>query len=63
MGSKAYLFLVNANTATAKRISVEVTGIDGERVFLKTALPHDARVVLSGAEYLQDGAAVDVAKN
>jgi len=63
VGNKAYLFLVGANTTTAKRVQVEVSGIDGDRVFLKTPLPRDARVVMSGAEYLQDGAAVDVAKN
>ena len=63
VGNKASLFLVNANTTTAKRVQVEVAGIDGDRVFLETLLPRDASVVTSGAEYLQEGAVVDVAKN
>jgi len=62
VGSKAYLFLVNANATTAQRVQVEVAGIDGERVFLKTLLPRDASIVTSGAEYLQDGSVVEVAK-
>ena len=60
---KAYLFFVEANSTKAKRIQVDVAGIDGDRVFLDTPLPRDASVVNSGAEYLQDGAAVNVAGN
>jgi len=63
VGNKAYLFLVQANAMTATRVQVEVVGMDGGRVFLKTPLPREASIVTSGAEYLQDGMAVDIAKN
>jgi RND family efflux transporter MFP subunit len=54
-GDKACLFLVGTNGSLAKRVEVEMAGIDGQRVFLKTSLPRDASVVVSGAEYLRDG--------
>jgi len=63
VGGKAWLFLVDVNAATVKRVAVEIAGIDGDRVFLSTLLPREASVVTSGAEYLQDGTAVDLAKN
>jgi RND family efflux transporter MFP subunit len=54
-GDKARLFLVGVNGSLAKRVEVEMAGIDGQRVFLKTPLPREASVVVSGAEYLRDG--------
>ena len=63
VGGKAWLFLVDVNAATVKRVAVEIAGIDGDRVFLSTLLSREASVVTSGAEYLQDGTAVDLAKN
>jgi RND family efflux transporter MFP subunit len=62
-GGKAFLFFVEANSTKAKRVQVDVAGIDGDRVFLDTPLPRDASVVISGAEYLQDGAVVNLAGN
>jgi RND family efflux transporter MFP subunit len=63
VGRKSSLFLVEANASVAKRVQVDVSGIDGERVFLKTLLPRDASIVISGAEYLQDGVPVEASKN
>lgn len=61
-GEKAVLFLVAPGATTARRVEVRVELIDGESAWLRTALPADASVVASGAEYLRDGAAVTVAK-
>jgi len=63
VGNKAFLFLVDAKAVTARRVLVEVAGLDDGRVYLTTLLPRGAKVVTSGVEYLQDGAAVTVANN
>lgn len=59
-GGKAALFVVDAAGRVARRVSVDVEVVDGTRVFLRTALPSDARVVVTGSQYLQDGTAVNV---
>lgn len=55
------VFILDAGSAKVRRVGVEVGEIDRGRVFLRTPLPRDARVVTAGAEYLLDGMAVEVA--
>ncbi len=55
----ASLFVI-ASDAQAQRIVVDVEQIDGERAFLRTALPANSRVVISGGQYLSDGSLVRV---
>lgn len=59
-GGRAGLFVVERGTA--RRVTVEVEQVDGESAWLRTPLPAGARVVVSGAEFLRDGAAVEEAK-
>ncbi len=58
-GGAANLFLVAEGATTAQRVRVEVERLVGDRVLLRTELPRAARVVVRGAEYLRDGAAVE----
>lgn len=58
-GAAASLFLVAEGATTAQRVRVEVERLLGERALLRTELPRSARVVVRGAEYLRDGAAVE----
>jgi multidrug efflux system membrane fusion protein len=60
LGGRASLFVVNAETNAARHLPVEVEQIDGERAYLRTALAPGSRVVVTGAQYLSDGAAVKV---
>jgi RND family efflux transporter MFP subunit len=62
MGEKAWLFLVGKDGSVAKRMQVVVAGIEDTKAYLGTPLPRDSSVVVSGAEYLRDGAAVQIVK-
>ena len=57
-GGRAFLFIVEAGATSAKRITVEVESVDGDRAYLRTLLPATHRVVVSGGQYLTDGATV-----
>jgi RND family efflux transporter MFP subunit len=57
-GGKAFLFVVEAGSTTAKRLAVEVEQVDGDRAFLRTLLPATQQVVVSGGQYLNDGTPV-----
>jgi RND family efflux transporter MFP subunit len=59
-GGVASLFLLPAGAKTEKRLSVDVEQVDGERAYLRTALPADARVVVAGGQFLADGTLVNV---
>ncbi len=59
--SHASLFLVgNDVPAAAHRVNVEIEAMDGDRVFLRTAIPAAARLVVQGAEYLREGSPVEI---
>lgn len=57
-GGRAFLFVIDPATKIAKRVTVEVEQIDGERAYLRTALPAGQNVVVSGGQYLNDGTPV-----
>ncbi len=61
-GLAGSLYVVDDGAAVARRIAVEIEAMHGEQVFLRSALPRAARLVVSGAEYLRDGMAVEVAQ-
>jgi RND family efflux transporter MFP subunit len=56
----ASLYLLAPGATTVKRLVVEVEALVGPQAYLRTELPHDARVVTTGAEYLRDGATVAI---
>lgn len=56
-----WVFLFDPATSTVRRVQVETAGLAGDRVVLATPLEAGARVVVSGAEYLRDGARVRLA--
>jgi RND family efflux transporter MFP subunit len=58
----ASVYLVQPGSDVARRQVVELEALDGERAFLRTALPREARVVVSGGEFLRDGGRVTVAQ-
>lgn len=60
-GGQAGLFVVEHGD-TARRVTVAIEQIDGESAWLRTALPAGAQVVVSGAEFVREGAPVEVAK-
>lgn len=57
-GGRAFIFVVDANATSAKRLSVEVELVDGDHAYLRTALPAGQRVVVAGGQYLNDGTPV-----
>ncbi len=57
-GGHAFLFVIESGAATAKRISVEIELVDGERAYLRTPLPATQQVVIAGGQYLNDGTPV-----
>lgn len=59
-GTRASLFLVLAQATTVTRVEVEVEALDGVSAYLHTDLPPDAQVVITGAELLREGEAVDI---
>lgn len=60
-GGRASVFVVESGAGIARQIAVEVEEIDGDRAYLRTALPRTARVVVAGGQYVQDGGSVTVA--
>ncbi len=60
-GNHAALFLLAADGRSVRRIDVEVEEVAGAQAYLRTPLPDDARVVISGAQFLADGSPVTVA--
>lgn len=59
-GRSASLFLVDAAAGIARRVKVEVEAIEGPNAFLRTPLAANQPVVSAGAEYLRDGAAIEL---
>lgn len=57
-GDRAFIYVVE--NERAKRVSVEIDGIEGERVALRKKLPDGLKVVALGAGELQEGARVRV---
>jgi multidrug efflux system membrane fusion protein len=60
VGGRASIFVVNPETSTARQVIVEVEQIAGDRAYLRTALDAGSRVVVTGGQYLSDGATVKV---
>lgn len=58
----ASVYLVQPGADVARRQVVELEALDGEEAFLRTTLPRDAQVVVSGGEFLRDGGRVTVAR-
>lgn len=54
----ASVFLLDEAARTVKRVAVEIETIEGDNVYLRTALPRGQRIVSGGAEYLRDGSEV-----
>lgn len=59
-GGSATVFVLAADGKTVKRAVVEIEQVDGDRAYLRGALPADARVVIAGGQFLRDGEAVTV---
>ncbi|HEY5751523.1 MAG TPA: efflux RND transporter periplasmic adaptor subunit [Chthoniobacterales bacterium] len=59
-GKKASLFLLEAGSQNARRVSVDVETLENTRAYLRTGLPKTARLIVQGGEYLQDGSVVAV---
>ncbi len=60
VGNRAALFLVEAGAATAKRVWVDVEQVDDERVYLRTPLPPQTRVIVTGGQFVREGEAISV---
>lgn len=60
-GRLAHLFLLGADGRSVRRQRVTVQAIDAGQAYLGESLPAEARVVVAGAEFLREGAAVVVA--
>jgi RND family efflux transporter MFP subunit len=60
-GDGAHAFVYVVENARAKRVPVELDGIEGERVALRSELSPELAVVALGAPELQDGLRVRVA--
>ncbi len=59
-GRLAHVFLAAADGRSVQRQRVTVQAVDSGQAFLATGLPAGARVVVSGAEFLRDGAAIEI---
>lgn len=59
-GRSAHVFLLSADGRSVRRQAVTVETVDNNLAFLATPLPAEARVATAGAEFLRDGAAVEV---
>jgi multidrug efflux system membrane fusion protein len=57
-GGRAFIFVVEAGAAVAKRLAVEIELVDGDYAYLRTPLATTQRVVVSGGQYLNDGTPV-----
>jgi RND family efflux transporter MFP subunit len=60
-GRSAHVFLLSADGHAVRRQQVTVETVDRGLAYLATELPTGARVAVSGAELLREGAAVEVA--
>lgn len=60
VGNRAALFILKAGGRSVQRLEVEVEEVAGTQAYLRTPLPDDARVVVTGAQFLDDGSAVNV---
>lgn len=58
-GAQASVFVLDAGARAVRNVSVDIEQVDGDRVYLRTALPAGARVVVSGGQFLADGTAVN----
>jgi RND family efflux transporter MFP subunit len=58
----ASLFVVEEGASVSRRVAVDVEALLDTRAFLRTRLPRAARIVASGAEFLRDGAVIEVAQ-
>lgn len=59
-GRSAHLFLLGPAGRTVRRVRVEIEAFHDGTAFLRTELPAESSVVVSGAELLRDGVAVEV---
>lgn len=57
----ASVFVVAPGAREAHRVRVEIEAIDGTSAYLRGALPDAAQLVVRGAEFLREGAAVTAA--
>jgi membrane fusion protein, multidrug efflux system len=62
LGGRAVVLVVEPGATTAKRMEVEVEQIDADRVYLRTALPARARVIVAGGQFVREGAAIQIAE-
>ncbi len=62
-GRAAHLFLLRSDDSSVQRVEVQVDELAGDRAFLATPLPNEARVVTRGAEFLRDGESVAVVES
>jgi len=59
-GRRAHVFLLNDDGRASRRVDVEIAALFDGIAYLATALPEGATLVTTGAEFLTDGAAVEV---
>ena len=59
-GRSAHLFLLGPAGRTVRRVRVEIEAFHDGTAFLRTELPAESSVVVSGAELLREGVAVEV---
>jgi multidrug efflux pump subunit AcrA (membrane-fusion protein) len=59
-GMRATLLLVSPGASSAKRFAVEIEEVDQGRVYLRTAVPPGAQVIVSGGQFVREGAALTV---
>jgi RND family efflux transporter MFP subunit len=57
----ASLYVIEAGSGVARRVAVRVEALLGNDAYLATPLSRTGQVVLVGAEFLRDGAAVELA--
>ncbi len=61
-GHHAHVFLLQDGGHHAHRMDVEIEALNDGTAYLKTSLPEGASLITTGAEFLIDGAAVEVEK-
>ncbi len=59
-GKAAHVFLAAADGRTVHRRKVTVQAVDAGQAYLATEVPAGASIVVSGAEFLREGAAIEV---
>jgi len=60
-GSTAHLFVVDAGSTRARRLTVEIEALHGDLAYLRTSLPSGTQLVIQGGEYLRDGSLIQPA--